>query len=289
MSWKRAVDPRADYPPLTPLGGPRVSGLARRPRWLCQSTAAVVAANVWRGINPNDRGRGEANAQQPSRTFLQGRKVDRTGVRQIVVWTTRSEREVKLFYEKAMKDYDEARDRWQANPSGPPPQPPSRTTCGRLVDKLTSSSNTPSAQISVMQLPAVPVRARGADADPTPPSPTAVARTGSIAFVADERHHGPPPPATCSLTTSRGVSAHAVPIAQPALSGSTVAPSSSSSCGSFAVPLVATSLRELREIQLLNAIPTTEQSLRDAAPGEHALPTSMHRGSNQPAMHCSRK
>ncbi len=47
-TWKDAFDPRTATLALTPLGAPRLSGVARRPRWLSQATPGVVAANAWR-------------------------------------------------------------------------------------------------------------------------------------------------------------------------------------------------------------------------------------------------
>ncbi len=115
-NWKCAADPRADYPSLTPLGAPRTSGVARRPRWMCQSTPAVVAANIWRNLEHHKQERGVTDTHHISRTFLQGHQVDRTGVKQVIVWTTRAEKEAKLRYENAMKNYYEARE-IEANPN----------------------------------------------------------------------------------------------------------------------------------------------------------------------------
>ncbi len=136
--WKRALGPQVNYPPLTPLGGPRGSGYGHRPRWLSNTTTDVSAANVWRCLQKllgtdtfavtAARDSREALADRTHnvpRTLLKGHVIDRSGCKQVVVWKTRAEREITLLHEERLRQYYEAVDRWQSNPTGPMPKHPS--------------------------------------------------------------------------------------------------------------------------------------------------------------------
>ncbi len=283
-SWKKAADPRADYPSLTPLGAPRTSGVARRPRWMCQSTPAVVAANIWRNLEHHRKEHGTTDTQHITRTFLKGHQVDRTGIKQVIVWSTRAEKEAKLKFEDAMKHYYEAREKWQSNPKGPPPQPPSKRSLDELAMRLKSmetrtaraststsaststptSSSPPSATIDISQgspLPRAPPPASGlggldrdplevADKSECSTSPTPAASSSCVTPLPSS-----PRVTRCAREALHHVGTASGRAAAKPLRGPTddsvnqlrEGSSAASSCGSSSVPFIATSLRELRE------------------------------------------
>ncbi len=101
-NWKNVMDPKPDLPPLTPLNAPRISGLSRRPRWMCGSTTEVVAANIWCSNFSADQEEPGGHTRA-GRTFLSDHVTSRTGAHQVVVWKTRAEKELKIKYDMALK------------------------------------------------------------------------------------------------------------------------------------------------------------------------------------------
>ncbi len=257
-TWKDVMDPKPDLPPLTPLNAPRISGLSRRPRWMCGSTTEVVAANIWRsGLSSG----GEAPGcnSRAGRTFLSDQVISRTGVRQVVVWRTRAEKELKIRYDTALKDYYNARDRWQANLSGPPPLPPS-LEASAMTKGIVDTNNGNTAEEGTR------CTSRVSSAPPSATSSghhhTSLPRVHSSPLLEDNRKiihnvinqsaaeviapsHRPPPGRVDDRSQPiRSLANHPC---SPPLSQNGAGASSSS--GLTAVPIVATSLRELRELQ----------------------------------------
>ncbi len=286
-TWKKAMDPKPDLPPLTPLGAPRISGLSRRPRWMCSSTTEVVAANIWlSGLAATDDAAGCDD--RVGRKFLNDYVISRTGVRQVIVWTTRAEKELKIYYETALKRYYTARDHWQANPTGPPPMPPSleaMAAAKRMSDKrntIDADEDTSSTTRASPTPPAAPPTRCSTSLTPqgrTPPQKNGDCKSNqrdlqqgtdrdTVDIQTQKCHHAPGPAQLWRAGTPTHRSRSSQPLRPPRASCTPSITSStqggtgaSSSCGSITAPIVATSLRELRELQtaqLVSKIDSTQ-------------------------------
>ncbi len=279
--WKQALDPQVNYPPLTPLGGPRGSGYGHRPRWLSSTTTDVAAANVWRclqklpgtrtpavTVDTDTRGAPIDSANNVPRTFLKGHVINRSGCKQVVVWKTRAEREIALLHAEKLRKYYEAVERWQSNPIGPMPRHPSTIPIGQRGETapVHDLDQGRTSQPTATPLTSATGAALEASSETSannllreciviPCPPPGAAREGPLEPVA----RGAPLRATSSSTTC---SSHAASLTSPA-SGTTSVPrvsatftfsanpcsrgQSASSNGSTSVPIVRTSLREIRE------------------------------------------
>ncbi len=292
-SWRAALDPQVTQPTLVPLDGPKVSGTSRRPRWMSGSTPLVVAANVWRALNPapvdseagvSKPGPDDRERVRATRTFAHNHRIDRSGIVQNVVWRTRAERELALSREAALRAYYDAIDKWQKDPKGPMPIHPNNVTaatrarlrppsCGdqgnavdaaaiasRVVPSSSSCASTSSATLSDRRnkkgeksRKAAPCTAR----DAVTTSCTAISPSGT-----------PTAPSSSPSSGFRDLGlASSVTLSTVRLATSTA----SSSCGDIAAPFIATSLRELRLRQqedAARAIQAADTLIRADANGE---------------------
>ncbi len=289
-TWKKVMDPKPDLPSLTPLNAPRISGLSRRPRWMCASTTEVVAANIWQSGLAADEDESGCNSRT-GRTFLSDHIISRTGARQVVIWRTRAEKELKIKYDMALKKYYDARDRWQANPAGPPPLHPSmeamaaakkiNDTCDDAVvdgcnPSASRAASTPPASASSCsrQIPSPrgrmpPLGDEGGrsihrnDNENTADIniPIRQLATGPVSY----RPNGASTRRSCSSHTSRPPkSTSTLDITMPTQSGT----GASSSSGLATVPIVATSLRELRALQSAQLVSNLTKSKTEAHHGD---------------------
>ncbi len=254
-SWKASLDPQTSVPSLTPLDAPRTSGFSRRPRWLSSFTTSVAAANVWRILQARDDGRRQ---QQHTRTFARGHTVNRSGVKQHVLWRTRVEKELKLQHDAEMKAYYSALDRWQTKPVGPMPRRPSAPSAD-LAARLGHSSFTSTAGSSTATGASTSTSCMSSSS-PRPTSTSTTSASSSITSSVARRPAphaggvrckasvvgGPEPLGEAMLATNSAGKERCLPKPIPR-QGAHSSTTSSSSSGSSAIPYVATTLKELRE------------------------------------------
>ncbi len=237
-SWKTAFDPQATQPTLVPLDGPKLSGLSRRPRWLSRSTPSVAAANVWRALNPEPEmssagvpvpGRRGRSGARTTRTFAQEHRINRSGITQQVVWRTRAEKEISIARDAALRAYYDASDRWQRNLAGPMPVHPDCLSASLQARLRPTQTGIPSPSCSAKQ------RAQGKAASEI----TSTSRITSSILSGSS-------PSLPSSRTAQAASTRTCSSTKPADTTHHTSSTSASSCGSAAVPRVATTLHELR-------------------------------------------
>ena len=118
-TWKQAFDPKPGYPSLTPLGAPRETGLARRPRWICRTTPCAIVANVWRCLRKTPQRTDESGKHRNS--AIRSHTIDRTGFNESAKWKSGDELTVLELRAKAFQEYDEECDKWRRDFSRPVP------------------------------------------------------------------------------------------------------------------------------------------------------------------------
>ncbi len=279
-SWKNAFEPRTDVPTLVPLGAPRISGLARRPRWLSSHTPEVAAANAWRAVQ-RAIGDGTLRGDNLGRTFLKNAVVDRKGTCQVVLWRSRAEKQLKINAAEALRKFYEDSEKWQACPVGPPPRHPSQAAAG-LATRLAGERERARTRSSPPEIgthrispsgtlpPVTEVsggdrhqlhqpstiqerRSRAGDNYPC----TSRAFSAELPAAAVRSHHpgvnaarvtldrrAVPLPQPSAFVTGDSCPSRSSPLAHRAPSGCS---GSASSSGCSAIPFVACSLKELRE------------------------------------------
>ncbi len=312
VSWKNALDPRTDSPTLVPLGAPRVSGLARRPRWLSSHTPDVAAANVWRAVQRavDD---GTPRRDGIGRTFLRDCVIDKKGTHQVVLWRSRAEKQLQLSAAEAMNRFYEEMDKWQACPTGPPPRHPSQTAMGlaaRLEDarKRPRAHSCPPGVDDSLSHPCgspnlMADATNGSQLDRRPrnqrpreplkcgdsPRPLQASAAGRSASAGQKRrsdardtpmhhdHEAVPTPTLDLPRSSQPCLSRPLQIAPVAPSGCS---GSSSSTGCSAIPIVVCSLREWRERES----ETCASRLRDAD-ADNGIQRADDQGIHQPQAH----
>ena len=96
VSYKQALRPTTDSTSVTPLGGPLLSGFARKPRWVDPRTPRVAATNIWKARQTRTEQTRDVSIQaRRSRTFarawvlnLQGHKSRRLVLQQTTKLTS---------------------------------------------------------------------------------------------------------------------------------------------------------------------------------------------------------
>ena len=130
-TWGNAFQPKPSVPSLNSLGAPRVTGVSRRPQWVCNTTPSVIAANVWRCIDNQDQPPPPDNINSVvadrnlKRSFADEHSINRTGIPTAIQWKPDANEALAAVIKRTITNYYEQAARWQANPVGPPPVWPS--------------------------------------------------------------------------------------------------------------------------------------------------------------------